>query len=240
MVTKLDLLAEQIATLDKRLATLEQKKWVGGANIRITQIDETLMLIEQANTGPAADTFAMRLTETEEKLDDLLNNTGWIAGDGLILKTNGSKQILELDPDRIATDPAAESAASAMDDFPFRVRLDHSTPSTGAAKNFILCAGGSTMPEALVYAGTNAPIKIEPYTFQTAENCCIYLLIKLQSEASGVNPGTITAEVVRSSSFPDPDNAQYIVPIARIVFQEGRALIHQMQFGNVYIAGRVI
>lgn len=243
MVTKIDPITEQLAAIRERLQRLEQKKFVGGRNIRISDVDEQHLLVEQIDDEGEFERLAERLNGLESDLQNHRNTSGLIAGEGLILKNHGTEQVLEIDPVLLETDYRSEEIASGLDDFPFRVRLDHTQPTTGDAKNFVMCAGGDrydAMPEALIYAGTRSPLRIDCFTFQASGNCCIYLSITLKDEPSEINPGTITAEVIKADSYPVPDSSEYIVPIARILFRNGRVIIQQMQFGNVYIAGRVI
>lgn len=243
MVNKMEQFSQEIAVLQKRLQLLEQKKWVGGANIRITEIDGVHTLIEQTESSRRAVNLPERVAELEDKVADLQQTPELTAGDGLILRNNGSHRILELEPDAISHQ-MPETTHHSGDDFPFRVRLDDSQPSTGAAKNFVLCAGSDPaegMPEALVFAGTSRPFHVPKYSFQASSDCCVFLRITFKHEPSEVSPGTVMTTVETDSGFPVPDVTQYIVPIAQIVFNgNGHYRIFQMQFGNVYIAGRVI
>lgn len=239
MVSKTTSLSEQVAKLEQRLQILEQKQLIAGNELRITEIDKTRVLIEHVAGESEREQFITRL----EEMEDQLNNTfrpEWITGNGLTTKNNGLQRIIELDPAFINTQVPQNIPETVLDDFPFRVRLAEDQPEEGDAKNFLLCAGGYDLPEALIYAGTAEPIRVEKHIFRTAGDCCIFLRIVLDPEATEINPGVLDITIEQDSGFPPPSVAQYIVPIAKIIFKESRTEIQQMQFGNIYLSGRVI
>ena len=219
-------LPEQIAKLEQRLQILEQKRLIAGADLRVTEITETLLLIERIPDNTDQEILSSRLEKAEERLDDIFRSD-WIAGSGLIARNNGLQKILEIDP-------------AFLNDFPFRVRLAGSQPAEGNGKNFLLCAGGNELPEALVYAGTAEPFRVEKHIFQTDCDCCIFLRIVLDPEPTETSPGSLRLSVEQDSTFPMPTKTQYIVPIAKIIFNTPGITIQQMQFGNIFLAGRVI
>lgn len=239
MVSKITSLSEQVAKLEQRLQILEQKRLIAGNELRITEIDGTRVLIEHV----AGETEQEQINTRLDEMEDQLNNTfrsEWITGNGLTTKNNGLQRIIELDPAFINAPVPQSIPETVLNDFPFRVRLADDQPEEGDAKKFLLCAGGYDLPEALVYAGTAEPIPIEKHIFEAAGDCCIFLRILLNPEPSEIDPGVLDITIEQDSGFPPPSVAQYIVPIAKIIFRENRVEIQQMQFGNIYLSGRVI
>ena len=232
-------LPEQIAKLEQRLQILEQKRLIAGADLRVTEITETLLLIERIPDNTDQEILSSRLEKAEERLDDIFRSD-WIAGSGLIARNNGLQKILEIDPAFLNNSQPQRVTETGQNDFPFRVRLAGSQPAEGNGKNFLLCAGGNELPEALVYAGTAEPFRVEKHIFQTDCDCCIFLRIVLDPEPTETSPGSLRLSVEQDSTFPMPTKTQYIVPIAKIIFNTPGITIQQMQFGNIFLAGRVI
>ncbi len=239
MVNRSTTLPEQIAALEQRIAVLEQKRLIAGNELRITEVSETMLLIERIPDDPEAESVSERLDQAEETLCEI-RRSDWVAGEGLITKDNGLQKVIELDPAFLNQSQPAANNKDILNDFPFRVRLDDTQPESGTARNFLLCAGGYDLPDALVYAGTTEPVRVEKHTFQTDQDCGIFLRITLSPEASEISPGMLDVSVEQGDSFPPPTAKEYIVPIAKIIFEKNGFVIQQMQFGNVYLAGRVI
>ena len=239
MVNSNTSLLEQIAKLEQRLSSLEQKKIIAGSDLRITEVNETLLLIERVPYNHESESLAERLQQAEETLREHLR-ADWIAGEGLTVNNNGMQKIIEIDPALLNQTQPGPATGSGLDDFPFRVRLYEEQPETGDTRNFLLCAGGYDLPEALVYAGTAEPVRIGKHIFQTDQDCCIFLRVVLAPPPSDTTPGTLNITVEQDHSFPAPTVAEYIVPIAKIIFHATGFVIQQMQFGNIYLAGRVI
>lgn len=239
MVNSNTSLLEQIAKLEQRLSSLEQKKIIAGSDLRITEVNETLLLIERVPYNHESESLAERLQQAEETLQEHLR-ADWIAGEGLTVNNNGMQKIIEIDPALLNQTQPGPTTGSGLDDFPFRVRLYEEQPETGDTRNFLLCAGGYDLPEALVYAGTAEPIRIDKHIFQADRDSCIFLRFDLDPPPSEHAPGMLNVSVEQDASFPVPSAAEYIVPIAKIIFGNTGIVIQQMQFGNVYLAGRVI
>ena len=51
-------LKEQIEVLQKRLAVLEKKRLIAGANLRITEVTEDMTLIEQVRSDENSESFS--------------------------------------------------------------------------------------------------------------------------------------------------------------------------------------
>lgn len=240
MVTRLIALQEQLIKLEQRLASLERKKLIAGNDLRVTELNENLLLIERVPDDRSAESFIERLEQAEESLQEHLSSD-WIIGEGLTATNNGMRKVIEVDPAFLERSQLkAEPETSVSGDFPFRVRLSDDQPESGTARNFLLCAGGYDLPEALVYAGTAEPVRIGKHIFQTDQDCCIFLRVVLDPSPSDTTPGTLNITVEQDHSFPAPTVAEYIVPIAKIIFHATGLVIQQMQFGNIYLAGRVI
>lgn len=237
-------LLHSLEAMEKRLEKLEKKKMIGGENIIITDLGDGRTLLESPSQDEAAEELlAERLDEFRNDLQQtLFAGPGIIAGPGLIQRSPG---YLEVDPACLESDQTASGNGNTMEDFPFRVRLKNgfSDVYDGSRKDFIVCGCSSSaeaLPEALIYFGTATPFRIDSYSFSTAETGYVYLRIMIVSSGSEINSGKITTEFVFSDGIPDPTNQLYVVPLARIVIRDGRVRIHQMQFGNIYIAGRII
>ena len=234
-------LKEQIEVLQKRLAVLEKKRLIAGANLRITEVTEDMTLIEQVRSDENSESFS-GTTDEAGSIFETPSAADLTVGGGLVLRDNGLQRVIEIDP-AFLNATAPEEYTAKTTDFPFRIRPDDTQPDDSNSRRFLLCAGGDEaegMPEALVYAGTATPLHIQKQVFTVERDSCAFLRITLNPGPSAVSPGTPDAEFAVEDSFPDPDTTQYIVPIAKILFRKGNVQIQQMQFGNVYIAGRII
>lgn len=240
MVNRVKRLERELAELQKKIFLLEQKRLVAGANIRITEINDMLVLVELAGREEELEDLSNRLTLAEEQLEHT-NSDNLTVGEGLILKDNGIQKVIELNPACMDHAVTGQKRHHEPADFPFRIRLDQTQPEDAKMKRFVLCAGGtSQMPEALIFAGTSAPLHMQKEVFETDRDCCVYLRITLSPGASEITAGTPSAVLEHEPSFPSPDREQYIVPLAKIYIHKTGVTIQQMQFGNIYIAGRVI
>ena len=200
MVNSNTSLLEQIAKLEQRLSSLEQKKIIAGSDLRITEVNETLLLIERVPYNHESESLAERLQQAEETLQEHLR-ADWIAGEGLTVNNNGIQKIIEIDPALLNQTQPGPATGSGLDDFPFRVRLYEEQPETGDTRNFLLCAGGDDLPEALVYAGTAEPIRIDRHIFQADRDSCIFLRFNLDPPPSEHTPGTLNVSVEQDASF---------------------------------------
>ena len=240
MVNRIDILESMLAELQKKISLLEQKRLIAGADIRITELNDTMVLIELAGNGGELEDLSNRLTLAEEQLE-YADANHLTAGEGLMLRDNGLQKVIELNPASMDQMMIGGKRYHEPEDFPFRIRLDQTQPEDTEMKRFVLCAGGtSQMPEALIFAGASAPLHMQKEVFETDRDCCAYLRITLSPGASEISAGTPSAVLKHEPSFPSPDREQYIVPLAKIYIYKTGVKIQQMQFGNIYIAGRVI
>lgn len=241
MVNRIAALESEVTRLEKRLSLLEQKRFIAGANIRITEVNETMTLFEVTTQDGELERLSERLTHAEELLENTDRFSDLCAGEGLILKNDGLQRVIEMNASYMDNTADGAEITEETVDFPFRIRLDYTQPEDSSTKRFVLCAGGvHQMPEALIYAGTSSPMRMQKEVFYADRDCCVYLRINLSPGASEISAGTPSAVLEQDNSFPSPDSGQYIVPIAKIYFEETKVTIQQMHFGNIYIAGRVI
>ncbi len=216
---------EKLESLERRLAELEQFRLIAGNRIRIAKTDTNTWLVEAEEQDVLTDELRAWIMDTDQKL-------------------NAAEQ-------EYSTYPPAQTESAGgtgtdystpyrIRDYPFRVRLDGPARRKGESTAVILCGDGNGGP-GLVYAGQGNTLEIAEQHFSVSSDCKICLTLRPAYLENEDESAALCAAVEITGDYPVPDSSLYVVPIAEIEYRStGKAVIHQHQFGHIFVAGRIV
>lgn len=224
-------LVQQVESIDKRLQKMEDLRISAGNRIRISGIGDNHILIEAEEPETVTDELREWITETEQKLRELELTAG--TGINICRSSEGTLISTQTDlADHTLSGAGASTVTDTMPDFPFRVRINGRANAEGENTELKLCGSGST-PGALVFIGIDPPKSIPSSVFNVSSGGTVYLEI---SASDSTSPDCTVA----FGDPPDPDETRYVVPLAKVDYGSGKAVVHQLHFGNIYVAGRIV
>lgn len=125
--------------------------------------------------------------------------------------------------------------------FPFRVMFRNPGPNAiGSTQELIVCGANSTTDnetESLIFGGPGKMYSFEETIVPVTGTGNIYLIVNLDA----ASPGYLSARVEFGESAPGATTLSYVVILAHIGNTPGGFMkITQLQYGHIYIAGRIV
>ena len=206
--------------LERRIAAQERKRIAAGSGIRITETDsETLLIEAEEPPGLPAGTDAGGEPETAPEL---------MPGYGIVIDREGESIRVALDRSALP-DCGWQNVFGSMQDFPFRVAVSGLAAVRGLATD--IAVGGGV--KSLVFAGTNRLVEVQPATFTVSQ--AGFVILRITADLNGAY-----ATLLMQDQLPAVTDTAFWIPLARISYDTDYAVVQQMHFGNVHVAGRII
>lgn len=225
-------LKERLSLLEEQVSAIEHLRPLAGNRIKITETGSGLLI--EAEEPELSDALKEWILETDKRLDvprKILTGPGLTAkqdGDGVRIMLNQwqEKNLWEENADTPGTS-----------DFPFRVTAG--LWEGGQVEITVAGSNGNNHLHSMVFAGLTQPLEIPEKKFHVSSDTFVLLQITPLASAAD-NPAPLNAELVLSQEYSSQSGMLLTVPIAQIVFCGHRAVVQQMHFGNVFVAGRII
>ncbi len=223
----MDTLHNKIKSLEARLEKLEQFRLIAGDGIRIAETGDHSLLIEAEEQEPLTDEVREWILDTDHKLAMLELNSNLNHAPPYRSQKN------------IAAAETDYSNPLRIRDFPFRVRIRGEAGRAGEPTEVVVC-GGNTCGGSFVFAGLDNPIPVSGKSFTITGPCRIYLKIEAE-ESTGSDETAALSAVLEAGTPPGQSPGRYVVTLASVEYATtGRAVVHQIQFGHIHIAGRIV